>query len=413
MVAVLGTVEEETVLAALADSGQVETGRVVIISFEAIRERVGARWATKQSNVWEYVQREFSRVFNPADQLIRLNDCCLLLVQPEQLTASAAQGRAIGFLRNILQFFLGRSAPPDISVGRVVSVRDGKVTHEALTAEEVALAERAAQHASAAAESQAQEAPAVAASGQQRNFVVLFESHPIWSCKKNAIVSYRLKPDAYRSADRGFLRPVDLAGASVSEIVGIDLIVLDEAIRLMASAEPNAKFGLHAPLHLSTMNSTQGRQAVFARLSAAPASDCKRLAINLQGLDGAPRVVLDMAVATLMPFVLGVVGQAPHLEFDTTAWRGARLSAISFDLADLRPPRGHGLPETMARFAAAAEGVAGGLVMHGITNRAEALAAWAAGFAGISGNFLGEAIETLRPMRFEPPDLYRRASFSG
>jgi hypothetical protein len=410
MVQILGAVEEDAVLAALADSGQVEAGRVVVISVEAIRERVGDRWPTKQSNVCEFAQREFTRLFDPADQLVRLNDCSYLLVQPNQLSAAAAQGRAISFLRTILQFFLGQSAPSDLFVGRVIQVRDGAVTHEDLTAEELALAERAARRAQTADAHAAKDSSSLGASRGPRNFEVLFESQPIWSCKKNAIVSYRLKPDVCESADRGFLRPVDLERASVSELVGIDLIVLDEAIRMLGDAEPNAKFGLHAPLHLSTMNSSTGRQAVFARLSAAPPGDCKRLALNFQGLDGAPRVVLDMAVATLMPFVLGVVGQAPHLEFEASAWRGARLSAISYDLATLHPSAGHNLSDALGRFAAGAEGVAGGLVIHGVSTRAEALAAWAAGFTALSGEFLGDAADKLRPMRFEPPDLYRASN---
>jgi hypothetical protein len=406
MVPVFGTAEEDAIIESLASNGLVEAGQVVVISIDAIRERVGARWPMRQPTVWEFAQREFRRQFTPRDQLLQLNDGCYMLVQPGQIP-SAAQGRAINFLRDLLQFFLGESAKANIRVGRVVGVRDGEVLQEPLTPQEFDLAERAAPRADMAGDGPLAGVATVAAGGA-RNFAVRFSSDPIWSRKKNAIVSYRLKPDVYERLPDDDFRPVDVAQASTREIVGIDLIVLEEALNLLDSAEPNAKFGLHAPLHISTMNSSLGRQAVFARLSAAPKETSGRLAICLEGLGGAPRFVLDTAVATLLPFVLGVVGQAPDLEFDPRAWRGARLSAIACDLATLRPGPGLNLPEALARFAASAESVAGSLIAHGISTRAEALAAWAADFAVLSGPFLGEKVDALRPIRFEAADLYRQ-----
>ena len=407
MIAILGTIEQDQVIAGLAASGLAESGRLVVISVEAIRLRVGDRWRMKEPTVWEFARREFRTLFSPVDQLLRLNDCCYLLVQPDQAPA-CAQGRSINFLRNILHFFLGESTLPDMSVGRVVRIHNGEVTQQPLTIEELALAERAVPGLDMTVKALSEGVSTASTSDVERPLVVHFKSFPVWSRTKNAIVSHRLRPEVFARSDNGGLQRMDAADASIREIIGVDLIVLDEALSRLANAAPGAKFGIHAPMHISTMNSMPGRQAVFARLAAAPPDVSKRLAISLRGLAGAPRIVLDMAVGTLLPFVLGVVGQAPSLEFDASAWQRARLSAISIDLS-LAPAAARGdLPRVLGRFAANASGVAAGLIGHGISTRAEAFAAWSAGFTDLSGEFLGDAADLPGPMRFEAQDLYRK-----
>jgi hypothetical protein len=311
-----------------------------------------------------------------------------------------------------------------MSVGRVVQIKDGAVIQEYLTGPELAVAQRAAPRSerspargaaapplrnvsSPASPAQGASALPPAVASAAARFIVDFALHPVWSQKKNAIVSYRMKPTVCEPGEDGLLRGVDPNQTTIRELIGIDLIILDKAIKLLAGAPNEAKFGLYAPMHISTMNSTIGREAVFARLSATPPDICKRLAIALRGLAGTPRVVLDTAVGTLLPFVLGVVGQAPHLEFDPTIWRGARMSAISFDLASLEADEKNKLADALGRLAAGAESVVGTLIAHGVSTRAEALAAWAAGFAVLSGPFLSDSTDVLKPRRFEPSDLYK------
>jgi hypothetical protein len=410
MITVIGTVDNDAVLERLAAGELAEAGRLVVISVEAIRQKVGPRWGVKEPTIWEFAHREFKRLFGPVDQLVKLNDCSYLLSQPNLLPA-AAQGRAINFLRNILQFFLGQSILPEMAVGRVVRLHNGEVTQQPLSADELALAERAAARFESVAETHEDGVSSVAKLDVGRPFVISFQLHPIWSRTKNAIVSHRLRPEVQEDSGDGVMHRVDPAKASIREIISVDLFVLDEAIKRLANAPPEGRFGLHAPLHIATMNSTVGRQAVFARLSAAPPDVCKRLVIGLRGLAGAPRVVMDMAVGTLLPFVRGVVGQAPSPEFDASVWHGARLSAISFDLALLPLAERIDLPRVLGSFASKASGVAAGLIGHGIASRAEALIAWSAGFTDLSGDFIGDGVDLSRPMRFEAQDLYRtRAS---
>ncbi len=410
MTAILGPIEQGEALAGLAAGGMAESGRLVAISVETIRLRTGHRWAAEEPTVWEFAQREFGRLFGPVDQLVRLDACSYLLVQPDQAPA-CGQGRAINLLRNILQFFLGESTLPDMAVGRVVRVHKGEVIQQPLTREEVALAERAAPRAELVPKAPPEGVAAVPVADGERRLVVQFQLFPVWSRTKNAIVSHRLKPEVYVRSDKSQLERFDPSDASIREIIGVDLVVLDEALNRLAGAAPEARFGLHAPMHISTMNSMSGRQAVFARLAAAPPDVSKRLAISLRGLAGAPRVVLDMAVGTLLPFVLGVVGQAPSPDFDASAWQGARLSAISIDLAHVVADERCDLARILGRFAANASGMACGLIGHGISTRAEALAAWSAGFTDLSGKFLGDHFDVTRPMRFEPQDLYRQIPF--
>jgi hypothetical protein len=218
-----------------------------------------------------------------------------------------------------------------------------------------------------------------------------------------------LKPLVFVHEGPDLMGPANLDVATTHEIVGVDLIVLEEALDTLSRARAGGRFGVHADIHISSLSTSAGRQALLSRLSAAGREAARRLVVELVGLGlGVPPAVLDAAVASLTPFTLGVVARAPSLATDMRAWRSAHLAAVSYDLADLPPADGVAMGEAMGRFAAQAAPVARGVIAHSATTRAQALAAWAAGFTDISGDVLSESgAGSFMPMRFAPEDLYR------
>ncbi len=59
MITVIGTVDNDAVLERLAAGELAEAGRLVVISVEAIRQKVGPRWGVKEPTIWEFAHREF------------------------------------------------------------------------------------------------------------------------------------------------------------------------------------------------------------------------------------------------------------------------------------------------------------------------------------------------------------------
>ena len=190
---------------------------------------------------------------------------------------------------------------------------------------------------------------------------------------------------------------------------------LTDNVNLMAASalhilkeQREKRFGLHIPIQIRTLNSIPGRQAVLARLRSSVVPTSEALVVCLQGLDaGVPRMVLETAVSALRPACLGVVARAPSLCTDVSAWRGARLSAVSFDFNDAPPGDDAELSQALSRFAANAAGVGSTLIGHSLTSRARVIAAWAAGFTHLSGDVLEQrAALPFTPVRFEAASLY-------
>lgn len=404
MIASLNSAHAGAVLEKVASSRLVQDGCVVLLSLDAVRLAAGARWPAKQTAVYEYAEREFDKHFSTVDQFIRVSDSAYLLVQPHH-PHSGGLGRGLRLLRDILEFFLGRASPEDLRIGIVTQLEGSLIQHRPLGGQQDFGADIGEARSWAATDAPSPPPSVPINKTSARKLLLDFKFHAVWSRKKNAIVSNRLKPAVYESLESGERRPLTrLLG--VREQTGVDLMVLDEALSQLG-IEQGAKFGLHAPVHISTLNSAEGRQAVFARLAAANRENCSRLAICLAGLQDVPRVVLDPAVAALRPFVLGVVGQAPSLSFDASIWRGSRLAAVSLDLtkaADTAPLK---LQKELERFTKRAESVSSDLILHGVISRTEAVLGWGAGFTELSGPFLGDNDEPCRPIRFASKDLYR------
>ena len=391
----------ESLLERFGEAHLLDQGLLAVVSVEAIRSRAGARWSQKQETVWEFAEREFRRDFAVADQIVRLDDIHYLLVQPEE-TPYRAQGRAINFLREVLEFFLGCSTAADVLVGRVKRIAADMVEHALLPIDEIA----------AALASPVPKSPLDQAGARRKGAgpgvqgdpgALAFITQPIWAVQKRAVASYRLRP---------LCPPVDCRADGANDtctraIVEFDLQIVDRALHILKE-QREKRFGLHIPIQIRTLNSIPGRQAVLARLRRSVVPTGEALVVCLQGLDaGVPRMVLETAVSALRPACLGVVARAPSLWTDVSAWRGARLSAVSFDFNDAPPGDDAELSQALSRFAANAAGVGSTLIGHSLTSRARVIAAWAAGFTHLSGDVLEQrAALPFTPVRFEAASLY-------
>jgi EAL domain-containing protein (putative c-di-GMP-specific phosphodiesterase class I) len=411
MVSVLQSAQRQALIEKVLAEGVNHAGHVLVISVQSIRDRAGERWPMRQESVIEFAEREFGKTFDSSDQFVVLEDARFLLVQANT-PPLAAQGRAMNLLREILTFFLGGVSPEDMRISRVTALCDGELQQEPMTRADF----EAAETASAMTEAEGAvavpiEAPVSAKT--PRNvppFDLLFITQPVWSLRKKAIVTYRLKPLIFTNAPDGAPMPTDLSRATTAQIIQIDLCVLDEAFQTFEQSPSGARFGLHVPLHLATLNSTGGSQAVLKRLHAARMETTRRLIIELHGLDdGVPHSVLDKAVSILRPVTLGVVGLARTLGVNPGAWAGSRLSAIAFDLTDVpEPTAGFDLMASLNRFAAAAGRAAGSVIAHSVTTRAEALMAWSSGFTELGGDlFATPHTDQMSSIRFQASDLYR------
>lgn len=259
-----------------SDPRFLEQGRVQLISVDAIQSRSGARWPLRQDAVSGFVKRQFRKDFLGGDLVTQVSETCFLLIQPatEQYEAEA---KAISLLSEVLRFFLGASEPADLRVGTVSAIQEGSIVHAAVKAG--ALGARPLQGGGEPLANSTGEAGPVMRKivreeeARSRKLVgdseysVSFVLEPIWSVEKRAIVSHRLKPVLYEHTSEGETR-ADPTGLSRKDQIRADIIIVSEAARLLTEAPQGHRFGIHVPVHHSTVCSTAGRQALLWRLES-------------------------------------------------------------------------------------------------------------------------------------------------
>jgi hypothetical protein len=428
--AVLNAADNEQLLARFNDADLIAKGALHVLCFDAIRERSGARWATRQDSVREFIERHFEKYFLPADHLVQMDDVNFLLVQPLG-TNYTAQGRALKLLGEVLQFFLGASARADIRLSCVVRIGPDGVEAAQVEVSDTDLARMASvtwasESAEAAATAPAGGPPTAPAAGLlagaglvdrqgpapppvkgDRTYEAMFVIEPIWSIKQRAVVSYLLRPLIFEhQADR--IVEADLANATLGDLVRLDLIVLAEAKRIFDEQGSGHHFALHVPIHHASLGMISTRQVLLSALDRLKPL-APRLVMVLTGLDtGAPQSRILELTSVLSNKCRAVVALAPDLDCKIDRWRDAHLSGVAVDLNLLISDEEPSDPKRMSEFADRLKGVAPALFAYSTPNTAVMLAAWSAGFTHVGGDIIlrGQAGELL-PLRVNPIDIYR------
>jgi hypothetical protein len=388
------------------DPGGLAGGSMIIVSVNAIKERSPKRWPMKQESVWEFAERQFQRDFRTTDTVRRLNDTQYLITQGDE-TGTAAQYRAVNFLKSIYHFFLGSDLPTQLDVQLVESICDGVASTRALTPEEI-------RHLGPPEPSPKTPTPPEHPPSQRivqihadHRLELLMLTDPIWMINKEVVASYFLRTGVFDRRPHGQAAR-QCSDLSLRDMLAIDTEVLRNAIKIITEAQAaGATFSLHVPLTFRCLRSMSCR-AALARLMPAVAEMRKFIVFYIVGVpNGAPRGVLAEAISVLKRDANGVLILADALSNEPVRWRGLGLSGVSVDLIE-EPQNG---PEILARlqdFASACEGVGSGLVAHAVASRPVLLAARAAGFTHVSGSIVSDKLPELgSAMRFPVANIYR------
>lgn len=429
---VLAAADARSVIDRVSDPRLIEHGRLHILSLEAIRERMGPRWALRGEGVWTFLERQFGRDFSPAEQLTRLDDTHFLLVQPSA-DRHTAEGKAIRLLRDVLEFFLGASRMADIRIGVVTKVDADGISHSPLELpddlDQVRLpdtgrldsppAEPLEQDAAAPQPSTAAGLPwgrplEVQGGLSRFRFLrgelshdVVFMLEPLWSVHTRAIVSYRLRPLVLTEhGDR-----VPTGGLRVQDLIRLDAIVLAEARRRLSSAVQ--RFVLHVPIHHGTLGVVNGRQIITRVLDQMGEEARSSVIVSIEGLEaGAPQSRIAELTGILRGRCRGVVARAPDASTNVALWRGSRLSAVALDFSELDLSDA-GLSNRLSAFAAQARPTANAIVAYALPSTSWLLTAWSSGFTHLGGDVLLERVGAEpAPVRFEAAEIWSSPAVS-
>lgn len=403
-------------------------GSVHVLAFDAIRERSGRRWETRQDAVREYVVRQFDSIFADEGALEPLDDVNFLLAQSAK--GFGAQSKALRLLSRVLEHFLGSSERSDVKIFQVtgigpagietvpVDVTDAQLKQEAAIDDEsqdVPLRERSPAMADSSLDQGSPLSEPIHTRRFQnsrplvgdRTYEALFLVDPVWSIHQRAVASYVLRPLIFERQAEGLVE-ADLEKASPSDLIKLDLVILAEARSLFKQSGNDRHFVLHVPIHSSSVSNMSGRQKVLASLDGFHPSASTSVIVVLRGLNGgAPQSLLLELTSLLKGRCRAVIAQVAELDPRIARWRDAKLSGIAVDLSAVAKRGAHPTVKTLSKFALQIKGVAPVLAGYSVPGSPELLAAWAAGFTHVSGDsIICGGSSDLVSRRVEPTDLY-------
>lgn len=401
-------------------SGAAERGQVHIVSVDAIRDAVGARWGRHEPLVEDFVIRSFRRGAREDDFIVRVNEADFILIQPSR-EPMAALSRASQLMRETLSFFLGAAKTEHIHISVVDRLDGDGVAATRITQNELTSAGQARESDLSRSEDGSPPWEKFGVARPPRKVVsirltdgadlqAVFYLDPVWNILNGAVVSFVARTVAVQAGPDGELRPVEagtMMPRSYAALAAKRFRFIEELAGEDAPATPPS-FAVHMPLSFNCLSHSGTRTTVLSDLKKLSSAGWKsRLFVEITDVPPAlPHVRLTEIVTQLRPFARGVLVRIPAGPVDVLRWD--RCGAMGL-IATVEPQQTE--RQQIARVEKFAVDVAGmGMVasLYGVRTSSMAVAAWAAGVRLLSGDYVGEKFgDALTAQRFTPKDLYR------
>jgi hypothetical protein len=307
-------------------------GKVNVIALDAIAERLGGRWATRQALVHDHAEKVLRRELGPSAAIQPINDTEYLVVQPDD-SRLVGQARCLNGLRQILHHFLGAAAVADIKVHSVTRITNDGVFGQRLDVAAVE-AEQAAASASVHEDSSHsfgldRWTPFVTSAGRRVGVACSLE--PVIQLKSYGRIGYRVARRVVRLPGGASLSRREFENLSQRDLEKIDFATMARGIEQVRSSGLNSRPSvLILPVSHATVQNRRGRATVAALLRQARNDVHHGLICELLGFDGASIAALLDTIAALRPFCLHVIG---HLDAypaqDIRGLDATRLNGLS------------------------------------------------------------------------------------
>lgn len=321
----------------LADSGLIERGCATVIGLDAIRSRLGDKWATRREWVWETAERHLQRRLGDSGFSMRLDETDFAICAGGGPESSRAI--ALNLLRELLDFFLGQQRFEDMRIASVVWVRGDEIGCAPLDPRKIEPLKEG-EHPSFAptqpveSKSRRRQPWSILnfATADGRGLALDLGFEPVINLRNNAPVATRIKtlaceadgggPSAARWIER--LTPRD----QTKVIEGI----AEAALNLYEDGEA----GVVIPCSIYTIATLRNRALVVERLQAVKQRPTKPVILELTDVDqGTPQGRLLDAASLLQPHCRAVIARLGSSRPDVEMLRTARLAGVSIDGAGL------------------------------------------------------------------------------
>ena len=368
-------VEALTKLETIQRTGSCSDGRVCLLDFKAIQNRLEDRWEAKKHDVYELIGKFIQRIGGKS-VIYSVVDAAQFVVCYSEGDRPNAAGLSYRIVEEVLSHFLGAYEPADVKISYVTSVVDGQVTSRALNAQEA----RAVQARSTTALKPRPKVTAepILIEDSAHRLPVQYGVETVIAVRQSTAMGYRLSVTLFDEHGIRPLAPLERTVLPTASLLSIDLRTLIEAnaSELLTHSYPCVM----VPLSVQSFSNSRARTAIFDVMNRLKVEQRSRLLVELVGIDeGAPVSRLVEAAALLKPFCRRVVLQTPVGRVGITNVWSARPAAISVASLDIGS-RSSKLASGLLAAGEALKGTAATLIATGLASDTDLAVCEVAGF---------------------------------
>ena len=313
----LASADAQQALERLQSSSLLSEGQVCLMSLDAVRERLGPRWATRRDRVYEYAQQTLRRQLGPHGFFLRVSETDILVAQPG-VGRVAGQAYCLNCLREVLTYFLGEALLSDIMVHEVTTIEDGKILAHTLDATAVEAEALAAPP--SAAQLPVTSAPTSSLTSQDRwtPFVSNDGRHlrascqlePVFQLKTYGRIGYRMKRRVLNLPSERPLTRDEHRRLTSADIERIDFATLARGLnRIEQEGDGERQPSLILPVSFTTLASKRGRATLAEFFRAAQTNVQRGLICEVCDIEGVPPSTLLAVTSLMRPFCLFIIGR--------------------------------------------------------------------------------------------------------
>ncbi len=341
----LVSADAESQLARFSDPSLLYTGKINLISLEAVQQRLADKWLQRKDQVFAFAERVLQTRLGVNGVYIRVSDTDFFVIHPT-LSRFAGQAACLRYLREVLVHFLGDDAAAVNGVLQVTRIGKGRLeatqidpiyAEEALARGETGDPEDGGGHlAGTDLEGVAKPkvmnrwTPFFASDGRQVRVSATLE--PIYELKGFTRIGFRMVRRVIVVMTGEELSRRQVAALSSGDILRADLATITRGIDRMRSDDAEQQLSLIVPLSFSSLSSRRGRTELVEPLKQAGGLVKFGIVCEILDIEGVPAGALLSAASLVRPFSLLVMG---HVDAPTpksfSRLADAHLQGLSFE----------------------------------------------------------------------------------
>jgi hypothetical protein len=356
------------------------TGHTFLLKLDTLIVRLGAKWESKNEQVFDHLKMAFERAHPEPNWCIPINEDCWLGMLPEAGSRKGALFMAETW-RELCGFFVGDMSGLDVPLYDVLAedvdlISLGKInlatyfpTEDSDSAPIKAHARQASPDTKA--EGAGGQRPLIVATTLThagRNLKVASSIEPLFEMKKMVLIGHRLESLVMENLDNALLDRKSLANLDWGLREMIDILNIDQGLKLLKMRTPEQrKMMMVVPAAFSTFASARARQKITLEVQKAAAEMGLKVLFEVRGLDGVPPHRILEIVSLIKPFCMTVVGSVSPDRKVIAGLTKCGLSGVCLEYDGAKRDE-ENLRDYLGALAIAAKASAGACMVQGFDN---------------------------------------------